>query len=63
MVHRHQRDAQRPCGGFGKADTHQHRTDKTGGIGDGHRVNIPFDKTGVLQRLIGQPGNSLYMLA
>ena len=63
MVHRDQRNAQRPRGGFGEADAHQHRTDQARRVGDGHRVNIPLCQSRVAQRLIRQSGDGLYMLA
>ena len=63
MVHRDQRHPKAVGHGFGKAQAHQYGPDETGGVGDGHGVNILPGAAGVRQGFFCQGRDHFNMLA
>ena len=63
VVHGDERHIQRVGRGFGKVQPHEHRADETRRIGRGHSVNVLFTDARFLERLIGQRGDGLDVLA
>ncbi len=50
MVHWHERPAEREGQRFGVTHAHEERTDQTGSIGDGDRVDVRGGEGGFIQR-------------
>ena len=63
MVHRDQRHPKAVGHGFGKAQAHQYSPDETGGVGDGHGVNVLPGAAGVRQGFFCQGRDHFNMLA
>ena len=63
VVHRDERHIQRVGRALGKVQPHEHRADETRRVGRGHGVDVFFLDARLLERLIGQRGDGLDVLA
>ena len=63
MMHGNERHVQRIGRGLGKVQPHEHRADEAGGVGRGHGVDVGFLNAGLFERLVGQRGDGLDVLA